>query len=154
MSLIREVVVSVVTPACNAAAFLAGAVASVQAQTMRSWELIIIDDGSIDDTVALAEALAAVDARIKLIRMPTNGGPSIARNAGFAAARGKWIAVSDADDIFLPERLATMVQFGEGAVSISSSTIFGSRIRRMTRSSGQRCRSEKWSVRSTFARFI
>jgi succinoglycan biosynthesis protein ExoO len=113
MSFVKDVVVTVVTPTYNAASFLAAAVASVQAQTMPAWELIIVDDGSTDDTVERAEALAAADARIRLIRMPTNGGPSVARNAGFAAASGKWIAVLDADDVYLPERLSTMIQFGE-----------------------------------------
>jgi succinoglycan biosynthesis protein ExoO len=106
---VSSVIVSVVIPAYNAAGFLGNAVASLQAQTLRDWEAIIVDDASTDETVDVANALAAADDRIQVMRLERNGGPSAARNVGFAAARGEWIAVLDADDLYLPERLATMV---------------------------------------------
>jgi len=105
-----NVLVSVVTPAYNAAEFLENAVASVQAQTIGDWELIIVDDASTDETAVVAEKLASTDDRIRLLRLEKNSGPSIARNAGFAAARGEWIAVLDADDVYLPERLGEMMK--------------------------------------------
>ncbi len=108
-----KVIVSVVIPAYNAAEFLANAVASLQAQTLAAWEAIIVDDASTDDTVAVAERLAEAESRVRVLRQERNGGPCAARNAGFAVARGEWIAVLDADDVYLPTRLAAMVETAE-----------------------------------------
>lgn len=101
--------VSVVTAVYNGADHLARAIASLQAQTCPDWELIVSDDGSSDGTVALVEHIAADDSRIRLLRAEQNGGPSAARNRAFAAARGDWVAVLDADDAFRPTRLANLL---------------------------------------------
>lgn len=101
--------VSVVIPAYNAEATLAETVASAQRQSLADIEILIVDDASRDGTLSIARRLAASDPRIAAIAAPCNGGPAAARNLGFAAARGEWIALLDSDDAFEPERLAQMV---------------------------------------------
>jgi glycosyltransferase involved in cell wall biosynthesis len=96
--------VSVITPAYNAARFLRDMVESVRRQTIEDWELVIVDDGSTDDTVAIVERCAASDRRIRLLRQP-NGGPSAARNHGMRAARAAFFAFLDSDDQWLPSFL-------------------------------------------------
>lgn len=93
--------VSVVIPAYNAAWCVAKAIDSVLAQDYRDFELIVVDDGSTDDTAAV---LASYGDAIRVIRKP-NGGLSSARNAGIAAARSEFIAFLDADDWWLPGKL-------------------------------------------------
>jgi succinoglycan biosynthesis protein ExoO len=104
-----SIAVSVVVPAFNAAGFLIEAIKSLQAQTLENWEAIIVDDASTDETLAVAEALARSDPRIRVIPLPHNCGPGVARNAGLAAATGEWIGVLDADDVYLPERLEKLL---------------------------------------------
>ncbi|MEO1468941.1 MAG: glycosyltransferase family 2 protein [Pseudomonadota bacterium] len=106
-------VVSVVVAAYQAEAFVTKAIASALDQAGLVVEVLISDDASRDDTVAVAEAEAANDPRIRVLRAPRNGGPSVARNRAIDAARGRWIAVLDSDDRFLPGRLARMVAFAE-----------------------------------------
>jgi glycosyltransferase involved in cell wall biosynthesis len=101
--------VSVVMPAYNAAAYIRQAAASVLGQTYANVELIIVDDGSRDDTVQLARAIAAADPRVVLIEQPNSGKPSIARNTGIARATGEYLSFLDSDDYWLPERVAAMV---------------------------------------------
>lgn len=102
--------VSVVIPVFNAATFIRRAVSSVLAQTFTDFEIIIVDDCSRDNTVEIVEALAREDGRIKLFVQDVNGGPSAARNRGFKEARGEWIALLDADDAFMPNRLEAMLK--------------------------------------------
>lgn len=97
--------VSVIMPAYNCAAFLPAAVASVQAQTVNNWELIIVDDHSRDDTLALARQLAASDSRIRVLANEQNLGVSQTRNRAIGEARGTFIACLDSDDIWLPRKL-------------------------------------------------
>ncbi len=104
-----DVQVSVVIPAFNAAATIEAAVRSALAQTLRDLEVIVVDDGSRDDTAARVAALVAADPRVTLLRHPKTRGVSAGRNTALAAARGEWVAVLDADDLFLPHRLATML---------------------------------------------
>lgn len=104
-----KISVSVVIPAYNAAPFLSNAIASLQAQTAEDWEAIIIDDASTDDTLSIARSLEAADPRVRVLSRAENGGPAAARNMGFAGAQGEWIALLDADDVYLPDRLAVMV---------------------------------------------
>lgn len=100
--------VSVIIPAFNAQAFLRATLESVLAQTYRDLEIIVVDDGSTDDTAALASAFANDDARIRVITK-VNGGVSSARNAGIAAARGDYFAFLDADDLWHPEKIAAQM---------------------------------------------
>ena len=92
--------VSVIVPAFNPGAYLVEAVESVLAQTVADWELIVVDDGS----TACFPDLGA-DARIRIVRQP-NGGPASARNRGIDLARGEFVAFLDADDLWLPTKLA------------------------------------------------
>ncbi|HEX7316872.1 MAG TPA: glycosyltransferase family 2 protein [Pyrinomonadaceae bacterium] len=96
--------VSVVMPAYNAGRYIAESVESVRGQTFQDWELVVVDDGSEDDTRAVVEAYAASDARVRYVRRP-NGGQAAARNTGLARARGSLVAFLDADDLWLPEKL-------------------------------------------------
>lgn len=102
--------VSVVIPCYEQARFLAEAVESVLAQSFRDWEILIVDDGSPDDTAEVARALIAKhsDRRIRLVEKP-NGGPSSARNAGIRAARGAYVLPLDADDMIRPTLLEKLV---------------------------------------------
>ena len=101
--------VSVVIPAFNAASVIAETLDSVCAQTFQDFEVIIVDDGSTDETAAVAREFCAADARFTLIQQP-NGGPSVARNTAVEHARGEWIAFLDADDVWLPEKLARQME--------------------------------------------
>lgn len=101
-------VVSVVMPAWNRGGVLRRAVASVQAQTLPDWELLVVDDGSVDDTLAVLAGLTAFDDRVRVLTVP-HGGVSRARNAGISAARAPWLAFLDTDNTWEPDFLATMV---------------------------------------------
>jgi teichuronic acid biosynthesis glycosyltransferase TuaG len=93
--------VSVITPAWNAAAFIRDTIDSVLAQTVTDWEMVIVDDGSTDETVAIVQSYAARDPRVRLVRQ-ANSGPSAARNNGMRSARGDLFAFLDSDDLWDP----------------------------------------------------
>ena len=96
---------SIVVPLWNKRDTVLKTVASVLAQTYGDFELIVVDDGSTDDSV---DMLAGVDdPRLRILRQ-SNGGPGLARNAGIAAAKADWIAFLDADDLWLPDHLAEL----------------------------------------------
>ncbi|HZP41301.1 MAG TPA: glycosyltransferase [Candidatus Binatia bacterium] len=100
--------VSVVVPTYNRAAFLAESLGSVLAQEGVALELIVVDDGSTDDTAVVVAGLR--DPRIRLLARP-HAGIAAARNAGLAAARAPYVAFHDSDDLALPGRLAVPVEF-------------------------------------------
>ena len=100
--------VSVITPAWNAAEYLGATIESVRAQTFDNWEMVVVDDGSTDGTVAVVERHAAADGRVRLIRQ-ANAGPSAARNHGMRAATGQFFAFLDSDDLWLPGFLASQL---------------------------------------------
>lgn len=99
--------INVVIPLYNKAPTIAQAVASVQAQTWQDWRLIVVDDGSRDGGADWVEAEACRDARVSLVRQP-NAGVSAARNRGVAEATSDLVAFLDADDVWLPEHLASL----------------------------------------------
>jgi glycosyltransferase involved in cell wall biosynthesis len=101
--------VSVIVPAYNAAAFIGAAIESARQQTYRNIEILVVDDGSTDQTLAAARALADLDHRIKVLTQ-TNRGVAAARNRAIAAARGEYIAPLDADDIWYPRKIEQQVQ--------------------------------------------
>lgn len=105
--------VSFVVPARNAARTIEAAVSSALAQEGIAVEVIVVDDGSTDDTAAIAERMAASDERVRVLRRTTAGGPSAARNLAIDEARGRWIAVLDADDLVAPERSRHLVALAE-----------------------------------------
>jgi hypothetical protein len=95
---------SVVIPAFNAATTIRAAVASTLRQTVPVLEVIVVDDGSTDATAQVVSSIE--DPRVRLVAQ-VNGGPSAARNAGIAAARGGWVAFLDSDDLWLPRYVET-----------------------------------------------
>ncbi|MBA4393605.1 MAG: glycosyl transferase [Desulfobacca sp.] len=99
--------VSIVIPTCNRASLLLEAIDSVFNQTFEDFELIIIDDGSTDETAATLGKIS----RPFLYRFQENQGVSSARNHGLLLAQGKWIAFLDSDDLWLPKKLETQLEF-------------------------------------------
>ncbi len=104
--------VSVVIAAYNAQHVIATAIGSALRQTEQAIEVIVVDDCSGDATVLEIMRQAQSDRRVKLIRMPSNHGPGVARNAAIDVAEGEWIAVLDADDEFEPNRLVHLCAAG------------------------------------------
>jgi glycosyltransferase involved in cell wall biosynthesis len=102
--------VSVIMANYNGAAHLADAIRSAQSQSLCDLEIIVSDDSSSDDSIAIVTGLMAEDPRIRLLRSCHNGGPAAARNRAFALAQGEWIAVMDSDDLMHPDRLTTLVE--------------------------------------------
>ena len=117
--------VSIITPFLNAEAHLAEAIDSVRAQTETDWELLLIDDGSTDASLAIGRAAAHADPRIHLLPASDDAprGAAAARNAGIAAARGDFVAFLDADDVFEPHMLATTL--AAAADHPSAAMVFG-----------------------------
>ena len=101
--------VSVIVACFNTADYLRAAVRSALDQSLREIEVIIVDDGSTDGSVAIAQDLAAADRRVLLHRMERNGGPAAARNQGLELARGRFVAILDSDDLYHPDRLKRLV---------------------------------------------
>jgi glycosyltransferase involved in cell wall biosynthesis len=99
--------VSVILPVHNRADVLPRAIESVIAQELADFELIVVDDGSTDESATLAQSFA--DDRIRLIRLDKNRGGNVARNEGIRAARSPLIAFLDSDDRYLPNKLSTVV---------------------------------------------
>lgn len=101
--------VSIIMPAYNSGRYVAESVRSVQAQTFGGWELVVVDDGSADDTGEVVRRLAAADARVRYVRRP-NGGQAAARNTGLGEARGSLVAFLDSDDLWLPGKLEAQLE--------------------------------------------
>ena len=102
--------VSVVIATHNYAHFLPEAVRSVQAQTYSHWECIIVDDASTDNTPEIAAEFVRSDSRIHYLRNAQNKGEAGSRNVGNAEARGEYIAVLDADDWWMPDKLQRLIE--------------------------------------------
>lgn len=100
--------VSIIMPAYNTAEFIEEAVRSLIAQDFTDWELLIVEDGSSDETFDVAKQLASEDARVKVMRNPRKG-VSSARNTGVEAARGRFIGFLDSDDTMDPGSLSARV---------------------------------------------
>lgn len=99
-----EPLISVIIPAYNVAPFLPRCLDSLLSQTWQHFELIVVDDGSTDDTAAIVDAYAARDPRVHVLHQQ-NGGVSSARNAGLAASHGELIGFADGDDWVKPDYL-------------------------------------------------
>ncbi len=104
---LQSELVSILIPAHRAAAYLGATLDSVAAQTWSAWEVLVYEDGILDDTATAVTAFAARTAnRVELLRSEVNRGVSRARNALLDAARGAFIAFLDADDLWTPDHLA------------------------------------------------
>jgi teichuronic acid biosynthesis glycosyltransferase TuaG len=103
--------VSVIIPTYNSAAFIAGTLESVRRQTFDSWEVIVADDCSTDNTRTIVEEFVRTDGRIRLLKLPENSGrPAVPRNLAIREARGQYIALLDSDDLWHPEKLALQIE--------------------------------------------
>jgi glycosyltransferase involved in cell wall biosynthesis len=114
--------VSVIIPCYNYGAYIHDAIDSILAQTYTNWELLVVDDGSQDDTAAIVQQYMVNDARIKYHRR-SNGGLSAARNTGLTLARGEYVQLLDADDYLAPGKLALHVQTLQEQLAVS--LVFG-----------------------------
>jgi len=122
---------SVIMACHNAASYIEEAIRSVLNQTIADWELIIVDDASNDVSYAIASAFSAIDQRIKVYRLDTNRGAGFSRNVAIEHATGRWFAILDADDLYLPDKLERqrhhitscserdLVLVGTGVINIS-----------------------------------
>jgi len=102
--------ISVVMPAYNSEAFIPEAIESVIGQTYTNWELIIVDDGSTDNTSQIVAGYKEADNRIRYF-FQNNSGPAVARNKGIKESRGKYIAFLDSDDIWYLDKLEKQMNF-------------------------------------------
>lgn len=102
--------VSIITPSYNTARLIGNTIRSVQAQSYKNWEMIIVDDCSTDDTDEVV-SLFLGDARIRYLKTPKNSGAAFSRNLALREAKGKWIAFLDSDDLWVPEKLERQISF-------------------------------------------
>ena len=111
MSTAASPTVSIIMASHNSAPFIAESIRSVQAQDFQDWELLVSDDASTDDTCDVVRALQAKDDRIKLLASSVNRGPAVTRNASLTAAKGRYIAFLDSDDLWTPDKLTRQLAF-------------------------------------------
>ena len=102
--------VSIIMPLYNYGQFLEDAILSVKAQTYKSWELIIVDDCSTDDSFEVAKRLTLDDSRIRVVRLEKNSGTAGARNYGLDLALGEFAAFLDSDDMYDPNYLESQIE--------------------------------------------
>ncbi|MFI0425744.1 MAG: glycosyltransferase family 2 protein [Flavobacterium sp.] len=98
----NDALVSIITPSYNSAKFIAETIQSVQNQTYQNWEMIIVDDGSSDETESVVLSIIQKDNRIQFYKLSQNLGPAVARNTGIEKASGDYMTFIDADDIWFP----------------------------------------------------
>ncbi len=105
--------VSILTPLHNSGNFVEDTIKSVINQTYTNWEMIIVDDGSMDEGPEIAKRYAEEDDRIKLFKNGCNLGPVFSRNRALVEAKGRYIAFLDSDDLWLPQKLTQQICFME-----------------------------------------
>lgn len=105
--------VSVIMPSYNTEKYILDSICSVQTQTYKDWELIIVDDCSTDNTLEIVRKHIeeTKDTRIRLLVNEKNSGAAVARNYALREAKGRWIAFLDSDDLWLPEKLERQIRF-------------------------------------------
>lgn len=108
--------VSIITPCYNSAKYIAETIVSVQKQTYQNWEMLIIDDGSSDDTEVVVASFLEKDSRIQFHKLSQNSGAAVARNKGIALGKGNYTTFIDADDIwfstFIENSIKTILKTG------------------------------------------
>ena len=123
----RQPRISVITPTFNSGQFISDAIQSVVDQAYSNWELLVVDDGSRDDTLATIGQFAEGDSRIRCYSMATNSGrPAVPRNYGLLHATGQYVAFLDADDVWLPEKLARQTELMERKTPVALSYVLSS----------------------------
>lgn len=105
--------VSIITPSYNASAYIKDTIEAIRTQSYQNWELLVTDDCSTDDSVNIIEEYVAQDARIKLLKMEVNSGAGKCRNKSIEAAKGRYIAFCDSDDVWMPNKLEKQLAFME-----------------------------------------
>jgi glycosyltransferase involved in cell wall biosynthesis len=105
---------SVIMPAYNCGFYIDAAIGSVLTQTESDLELIVINDGSTDDTLERAKAWAVRDSRVRVITQPCSGRPGSARNVGLEGATGKYVSFLDSDDLYHADKLGRALRILEG----------------------------------------
>jgi succinoglycan biosynthesis protein ExoU len=115
--------VSVLIAAYNSASTVGRAVKSALAQP-EARDVIVIDDASSDDTADVAKACDDGAARLKVLRLDVNGGPSGARNAGLAVAEGQWFTILDSDDYMRPGRLAALLAYAQQGYDVVADDLY------------------------------
>lgn len=106
--------VSIIMPSYNTAQYIADSIRSVQAQTYKNWELLIVDDCSLDGSDDVVAPFLS-DTRIRYLKNEVNSGAAVSRNYALREARGRWIAFLDSDDLWAPEKLERQILFMEEA---------------------------------------
>lgn len=101
--------VSIVIPSYNHAAFLRPCLASIQVQTFENWEIVLVDDGSSDGSVAIAQELAATEPRVRVFQNEQNLGTYGTEARGTTLSKGDFVAVMNSDDVWEPNKLATQL---------------------------------------------
>lgn len=107
----KQPLVSLITPVYNAEAYLGACIASVQAQSYPNWEMLLVEDGSADQSWALLKELAAKEPRLRIFKNEQNSGAGASRNKAIAEAKGRYIAFLDADDTWHPDKLAIQIPY-------------------------------------------
>lgn len=103
--------ISIITPSYNSARFISETIHSVLSQSITNWEMIVVDDCSVDNSVEIIRSFIAVDSRIKLIQLTENSGAAVARNAAIKESKGRYIAFLDSDDLWSPNKLEMQLEF-------------------------------------------
>lgn len=106
-----EKLVSIIMPTYNCANFIARTLDSVQAQTYKNWELIIVDDRSEDNTKEIVDEYIKNDSRISYHLLDANSGAAVARTTAMNLAKGSYMAFLDSDDIWMPEKLERQIKW-------------------------------------------
>jgi teichuronic acid biosynthesis glycosyltransferase TuaG len=106
-----DYMVSIITPTYNSEIYIEETIKSVLAQSYQNWEMLIVDDCSTDGTANVVKEYCAREPRIKLISLPENQGVAAARNEAIKRAKGQYLAFLDSDDLWLPEKLTTHLEF-------------------------------------------
>jgi len=107
----NEYLVSIVTPVYNSARFISDTIDSIQSQTYKNWELLLIDDCSSDNSYEIIKSYMKDDNRIKYIKLEKNSGAAISRNTGIKNAKGRFIAFVDSDDLWKSRKLEVQVNY-------------------------------------------
>lgn len=103
--------VSIITPSYNSGKFIAETIESVIAQSYQNWEMIIVDDGSVDNTESIVNSFIEKDDRIQFYKNEVNSGPAITRNNGIDIANGRFISFLDSDDLWTNDKLTKQIDF-------------------------------------------
>ena len=108
-----EPIVSIITPAYNCVSTIKETYESIKTQTFSSWEWVVVEDHSTDESYEFIKEMVKNDKRVVLLRTEKNGGAAVARNMGIEYAKGRFVAFLDADDLFKKDKLEKQIRFME-----------------------------------------